>query len=136
MPPRPRIYHEIYRRPCQCRWRCPKCADQCPSRSISFGERTVEPINSSNAGGAYKWYINAETCRAYWSRIKSGCNNCVACCPYTKPDTWPHRATLWFTDHLRWADPFYVRMDDLFGYGKPKNPDKFWKEWQPGIRLD
>ena len=24
---------------------------------------------------------------------------------------------------------FYVRKDDLFGYGKPKRPDNFWEEW-------
>jgi epoxyqueuosine reductase len=113
---------------------CKKCADRCPSRSISFGDTTTEPINVSNAGGARKWRINAETCRTYWSRVNHGCNNCVACCPYTKPDTWPHRTALWFTDHVRWADPLYVRMDDLFGYGKPKKADDFWDTWEPGER--
>jgi hypothetical protein len=78
---------------------CKKCADRCPSRSIPSGDMTAEPINVSNAGGARKWRINAETCRTYWSRVNHGCNNCVACCPYTKPDTWPHRVALWFASH-------------------------------------
>jgi len=109
---------------------CKKCADQCPSRSITQGDRTMAPINASNAGGARKWRINAETCRTYWSRVNKGCNTCVACCPYTKADTWPHRTTLWFTDHVRWADGLYVRMDDMLGYGKPKKADRFWEEWK------
>ena len=109
---------------------CMKCAHLCPSRSISFGERTTEPNNISNNGGVLKWPVDVETCRMYWSRV-GPCTTCVACCPYNKPNTWPHRATLWFTDYLRWADSVYVRMDDLFGYGKPRSADKFWEEWHP-----
>jgi len=113
---------------------CKKCAVTCPSQSITHGERTTEPINISNVGGVLKWPINAETCRMYWARAKrgGGCTNCISSCPYNKADTWFHRTTRWFTDHARWADPLYVKMDDLFGYGKPKKPDNFWEEWQPG----
>ena len=111
---------------------CKKCADMCPSRSITPGEQTTEPINPSNAGGASKWRIDAVTCRLYWGRVSQGCNNCVSCCPYNKVDTPFHRAVRWFTDYARWADAFYVKMDDLFGYGKPKKAVNFWEEWQPG----
>jgi hypothetical protein len=24
-----------------------------------------------------------------------------------------------------------AKMEDLFGFGKPKKPDNFWEEWQP-----
>ena len=110
---------------------CEKCARLCPSRSIMTGDRTAEPNNISNVGGSLKWPINAETCRIYWGRVNKPCTACIACCPYNKLNTWPHRTTLWFTDHVRWADPFYIKMDELFGYGKPRKADNFWEEWQP-----
>jgi len=110
---------------------CKKCADLCPSRAITFGERTTEPNNISNAGGAIKWRIDAVKCRVYWSRVKKGCTICVACCPYNKADTWFHRTVRWFTDYARWGDALCVRMDDLFGYGKEKKAGDFWEGWQP-----
>jgi len=110
---------------------CKKCAQQCPSQSIPHGDRTTEPHNiSNNSGGELKWQVDAETCRMYWSRVKRGCTTCQACCPYNKANTWPHRTARWFTDHIRWADPLYIKMDDFFGYGKPRKADNFWEEWQ------
>lgn len=111
---------------------CKICADKCPSRSIITGERTAERNNLSNIAGILKWPINAEKCRMYWSRGNKPCTICIACCPYNKPDTRFHRMVRWFVDHVRWADSFYVKMDILFGYGKPKRADDFWEEWQPG----
>ena len=68
----------------------------------------------------------------YWARVGASCVHCIVTCPYNKPDTWPHRSVRWFSDHARWADPLYVKMDDLFGYGKPRKADDFWEDWQPG----
>lgn len=112
---------------------CQKCARFCPSRSILPGNRTDHPRNVSNGSGVLKWPINAVTCRMYWAQAKrgGGCGICISCCPYNKPDTRFHRAVRWFTDNLRWADSFYVTMDDWLGYGKPRRPDNFWDEWRP-----
>ncbi|MBW1999486.1 MAG: reductive dehalogenase [Deltaproteobacteria bacterium] len=110
---------------------CMICAEKCPSQSILYGQRTTEPNSVSNVGGALKWPINAETCRMYWGRKNQGCTVCMACCPYNKPDTAFHRMVRWFTDHARWGDRFYVRMDKVFGYGKPRPADRFWEEWDP-----
>jgi len=113
---------------------CKKCAKLCPSQSIPYGDRTTEANNTSNSAGELKWRINAESCRMYWGQVNKPCTTCMACCPYNKPNTWPHKTTRWFTDHARWADPFYIKMDELFGYGKPMKSgdlEKFWNEWQP-----
>jgi len=110
---------------------CKKCARMCPSQSILHGERTSEPRNPSNSSGVLKWPINPETCRMYWARKGKSCTICIASCPYNKPSTRFHGFVRWLTDHVRWADLFYAKMDDLFGYGKPKSPDNFWEEWQP-----
>ena len=111
---------------------CKKCADMCPSQSISTGERTAKANSLSNNAGALKWPVNAETCRMYWARTSKSCTTCIACCPYNKVNTLPHRTVRWFTDHIRWADPLYVKVDDLLGYGRARKADNFWKEWQPG----
>jgi reductive dehalogenase len=110
---------------------CKKCAYKCPSRSIITGDRTAEANNKSNVAGELKWPVNAETCRTYWSQRKIPCSSCIATCPYNKPYTRFHRTARWLTDHIRGADPFYSKMDDLLGYGKPKNPKSFWEKWQP-----
>ncbi len=111
--------------------KCEICADKCPSQSIMKGDRTPEPNNVSNLRNTLKWPLNAETCRMYWGRSNKPCTTCIACCPYNKPDTRFHRLVRWFTDHVRWGDPLYVKMDLWFGYGKPKNPDNFWEDWDP-----
>jgi hypothetical protein len=35
--------------------------------------------------------------------------------------------------NIRWLNPFFVRMDDLFGYGKQVNADKFWGEQEGAL---
>lgn len=110
---------------------CRKCADLCPSQAISSGQRTTEPQSTSNAAGEMKWPVHAEKCRMYWSRMKKSCCNCIACCPYSKPDTLFHRTVRRLTDHARWADRLYIRADSLFGYGRPVKAQDFWEDWQP-----
>ena len=112
---------------------CMKCAEFCPSRAISHEERTTEPQNVSNTAGGLKWPINAEQCRMYWSKKKATCGICVSVCPFNKPNTSFHRMVRWFVDHMRWGDRYYVKMDDIFGYGKRRKPDNFWEEWKPKI---
>lgn len=113
---------------------CEICAEKCPSESIKYGDRTIEPNNISNARGGLKWPINAETCRMYWGKMNQGCSVCMANCPFNKPDTHFHRMVRWFIDYIRWGDPFYVWMDKLFGYGKPKPADNMWEDWEPKKR--
>jgi len=110
---------------------CKKCAVMCPSQSIHAGERTAQPRTPSNSGGVLKWPVNPETCRMYWARMSKSCTICIASCPYSKPYTYFHRFVRWCTDHMRWANPLYVKLDDVLGYGKPQNPENFWEEWQP-----
>lgn len=110
---------------------CKKCADECPSHSITHAGRTTEPITVSNVAGELKWQFNPETCHINLYGYKQPCQVCVSVCPFTKPHTRFHRIVKWFVDRARWADPFYLKMDSLFGYGKPKKSDDFWNEWQP-----
>jgi len=111
--------------------KCEICADSCPSHAIIHGERTAKPNSVSNTVGVLKWPIHAERCLKFWASAKRPCHLCVSTCPFNKQMDWFHRTVLWFVDYVRWADPFYVKMDKLLGYGKPAKAKDFWDEWQP-----
>ncbi|MHA2329468.1 MAG: reductive dehalogenase, partial [Candidatus Hodarchaeales archaeon] len=115
---------------------CKKCAKYCPSQSIPYDndptwESPWETI--SNNPGAYKWYVNAETCYEYWVKNSCDCSNCIRVCPFTKPEGFAHDVARFFVNHFRFLDRFWLKLDDLMAifpwwrYGKKKNPEKFWK---------
>ena len=106
---------------------CEKCAKNCPSQAILYGDRMTEPNNISNAEGELKWPINAEKCLGFWSLNEGSCMNCIRVCPFNKPKGWLHTMVRWFIKHTTWLDSFIVKMDDLVGYGKQKK-HVFWSE--------
>lgn len=109
---------------------CEKCATTCPSQSIPYGkEQTWEGTTISNNPGIKKWYVEVETCYGFWVENGSDCSNCVRSCPYNKKDGLFHRTILWFVQHTPWFNRLIVKMDDIAGYGKQKNGNKFWKKF-------
>jgi epoxyqueuosine reductase len=106
--------------------KCEKCAVKCPSQSIRYGEPTAKPNNISNREGVLRWPINAETCLAFWAANGTDCSNCIRTCPFNKPPGWLHDAVRWGVRTLPRLNPFFLWMDDLFGYGKQRHPDRFW----------
>lgn len=92
--------------------RCLKCAENCPSRSIPFGDRSV-------IDGVRRWQINSETCFHYWNVIGTDCGKCMTVCPFSHPDNLLHNLVRWSiprSPFARWAS---IRMDDLFYGRKP-----------------
>ena len=89
---------------------CRKCADSCPSRSLSTGE--LQEIR-----GVLKWPTTVETCYAYWRSMSSDCGICMAVCPFSHRDTWIHNAVRWMVRHAPWLDRLAVWGDDLV-YGR------------------
>jgi len=66
---------------------CRKCASNCPTNSITFGDKIVY-------NGIKKYKINWLTCykiRPFVSDHYISCLTCVAVCPFTKADTWWRR---------------------------------------------
>ena len=114
---------------------CRKCANTCPTNSISFGDKVVY-------NGIEKYKINWLTCyklRPYTHEYWEDCLTCVAVCPYTKPNTW------WL---VRWrsnrcpgrADPARVVvreglkwLDDHF-WGVVKQKRVRWMGYDSGIK--
>lgn len=104
---------------------CMRCADSCPSKAIPFEkEPTFTPTHEHkdnpyfNAVGVKKWYLDAKKCFKQWADSGTDCTNCIASCPYNKPDFWHHR----LVDRLGALMPgavhdFMREMDIAFGYG-------------------
>ncbi|PWI46839.1 hypothetical protein CEE45_14715 [Candidatus Heimdallarchaeota archaeon B3_Heim] len=115
---------------------CKKCAKYCPSQSILYDDDPTweSPWGSfSNNNGAYKWYVNVETCYEFWVKNSTDCSNCMRVCPFTKPPGLAHDVARFFIKYLPILDPLWLRLDNLMAlfpwwrYGKKDNADKFWK---------
>jgi reductive dehalogenase len=110
---------------------CRKCATTCPSQSIPYDkEQSWKGLSKSNNPGIKKWYVDVESCYGFWIENGSECSNCIRSCPYNKQDGFFHRTILWFVQHTPWLNRLIVLMDNIAGYGKQKNSDKFWKKFE------
>jgi len=70
---------------------CMKCARNCPSYSISFGDKVV-------VNGVEKWAIDVESCYKHRLAGKGLWTNCIVCvcvCPYNKRSAWWHTLAVW-----------------------------------------
>jgi epoxyqueuosine reductase len=118
---------------------CKRCAESCPSKAITFDGPSWEPTYSSDpdytwhaAKGVFKFHNDAKKCIKFWIENDGACANCIASCPYNKPDFSHHQ----FVDAMNVVAPhqvhgFMKEMDILFGYGKVSDPatvKKFWKK--------
>jgi Fe-S oxidoreductase len=99
---------------------CKKCAENCPSQSIPFGER-IEIDN------ALRWKIDADTCIRYWMTAGTDCGRCLTVCPYSHPNNAYHnlvRAGIERSPAFRRAA---LRLDDLLYGRKPAHrPPPVW----------
>ena len=102
---------------------CKKCAENCPSRSISLGEPAIEE------NGVRRWVLNAETCFAYWNELGTDCGICMKVCPYSHPDNLTHNLVRWGIKKSGFFRRGALILDDLF-YGRiqaPKPPPSWLK---------
>jgi len=106
---------------------CGKCAKYCPGQAISYGEPTTDIVDVSNREGLYRWPLNAVKCFKFWSVNGTACVNCIRVCPFNKPSGWFHDLVRWGIKRLRFLSKVFLWGDDLVGYGKPADPDCFWK---------
>jgi ferredoxin len=93
---------------------CKKCAENCPSRSIPFGDR--EEID-----GAFRWRIDSDACFRYWNVIGTDCGRCMAVCPYSHPDNAPHNLVRWAVRRSGAARQAALWLDDVV-YGDRPTP--------------
>ena len=106
---------------------CKKCAENCPSQSIPYGDKTREGHNISNQSGVLKWYSNLERCYAFWSKNRMSCADCIRVCPFNKPMGMIHyvtRSMIRFENSI--LNRFFVWVDDIMRYDKPYSATRFW----------
>ena len=93
---------------------CKKCAENCPTGSITFGER--ESID-----GGLRWAIDADSCFRYWNAFGTDCGRCMTVCPYSHPDSAVHNLVRWAIRSSGAARRGALWLDDLF-YGRRPQP--------------
>ena len=93
---------------------CEKCADVCPSQSISRGLR-------AEIDGAVRWQIDSEGCFTYWSKIGTDCARCMSACPYSHPDNPMHNAVRFLIRNSGLARRMALSADDYL-YGRRPPP--------------
>lgn len=93
---------------------CKKCADVCPSASISKEDR-------KEIDGVLRWQIDSESCFTYWTLAGTDCGRCMAACPYSHPDNALHNFIRWGIQHFYFFRRFALKMDDFFYGRKPKS---------------
>jgi reductive dehalogenase len=117
---------------------CKKCAEACPSGALSMEtEPTWEVAGPWNNPGHRAYFDNAPKCHAYWSEATVACSICFSVCPFSKKNkSLLHKVvepTIATTPHF---NRFFARMDDVFGYGRPKDPESFWDTNLPPFGVD
>ena len=106
---------------------CKKCADHCPSRAISFGEKSMQMPTISNNPGVKKWTINPEHCFRFWGANQTDCSNCIRVCPFNQKPGRLHDLVRLFIRYAPWLNPFLVTMHGLFGYDKQGSLVSEWE---------
>jgi reductive dehalogenase len=107
---------------------CLKCARECPSDAITWGNKVM-------FNGYEMWKIDAERCARYRLTNQRGlaCGRCMKTCPLNKVVTWDGpiatQVASWLGINARWLKPLLVpiatRLDDWLGHGI-RNPAKKW----------
>jgi len=89
---------------------CKKCAENCPSQSIPFDDRT-------RIDAGWRWALDPDTCFRYWNSVGTDCGVCMTVCPYSHPDNAAHDIVRWAIRRSGAARRTALWMDDLF-YGR------------------
>ncbi len=96
--------------------KCMKCADICPSKAISFEDRT-------KISGITRWQINQEACFNYWCIVGTDCGQCMRICPYSHPNNFLHNIVRFGTRNSVIFRQLAILLDDVL-YGKKPKPLK------------
>jgi 3-chloro-4-hydroxyphenylacetate reductive dehalogenase len=101
--------------------KCKLCAQHCPGRAISFGDKVLY-------NGYERWPADAERCtkQRIGNQAGVGCGVCIKVCPWNKPFKPLHRFTRWTIGKTPLFNSLFVRGEKLLRYGMPKPEKKWW----------
>jgi reductive dehalogenase len=102
---------------------CKKCAEECPSGTLSKDtEPTWEIKGSWNNPGHKSYFEDSLKCMSYWSEATTPCSTCISVCPFSKNDgSFIHDFVKAMIAKTPVFNSFFVKMDSLLGYGKAKD---------------
>lgn len=110
---------------------CKKCAENCPSKSISMADEPVE------YNGYMKYGLEYKSCTLF-RRTQTegyGCGRCAVVCPWSsKEESWFHYLGSYLSSSRNSAiNRAIVEMDNIFGYGTEVATE--YKSWlgYPGM---
>ncbi len=126
--------------------RCKKCAEHCPSKSLSFETEPYWEVKGGwNNPGHKAWFEDSVKCRSYWSEVGTNCGICFAVCPFASKNLSSYsRVRNFMAATVPGFDKTLKSIDDLLytpytEFGKPqKDPELWWKQNLPdyGISTD
>ena len=93
--------------------KCQICADTCPPKAITKGDRVV-------MNGTRRWKVDEEKCYTYWLTMGHPCGICQVVCP------WNHPNNLWHNS-VREVGQRFTRLRSILISG-----DKFFYKHKPG----
>jgi reductive dehalogenase len=101
--------------------RCHICAENCPSRAISTGDKVLY-------NGYETWKLDTRRCASFNFTNKHGtmCNRCVKSCPWTQPATWQHNVVRSLVTRSRPAQWIAIAASGFFGTGRDRADQKWW----------
>ena len=109
--------------------KCSKCARECPSQAIPFGDKVI-------FNGYETWKPDSERCTVYRATNLKGsaCGRCVKVCPLSKDTTLDgpllHQIGSWLGINAMWLKPLLIPiaiwLDDKLGNGNPVDKKKWW----------
>jgi reductive dehalogenase len=108
---------------------CKKCADNCPSGSLSVDEAKWESETGPwNNTGIKAWKSNYSTCFDYWiTGEAAGCGICQGICMFNKYDIASiHNILKPVVANTSLFNGFFRDMDDAFGYGLSREYQLWW----------
>jgi len=120
--------------------RCKKCAETCPPQALSHdAEPSWEPKGHWNAPGKRVYFETAPNCLEYNIKQSTFCCVCMACCPWTKPDTLLHKVGRAVAATFPRTASLMVELDEAFGFGLVEPSEKtrtWWDEKLPVWGID
>ncbi len=97
---------------------CERCAEDCPSGAMMYGDRTDTPWDESNNINVLKWPVKAMKCVNWWDKNRNSCANCIRVCSFNKPKGLLHDTTRRIIRNTDAFDRFLIWMDKVCGYGR------------------
>lgn len=107
--------------------KCTKCAQACPAKAISTGGKQKITVQDHYANvNLLQWPMQHDRCKKMFNKLGVNCGMCINSCPFNKPDHAVFRAAKRIVSKTGVLNTTFLKLDNLFGYGKPVQNEDYW----------